>query len=222
MDLISNISMLSIAKISSGGHSICNAMAKYTSRRTYCFSNSINSSSHFDNTNGGEVHDGVKHKHFERRLLQCSNKRAYQVISDVKNYDKFVPWCKSSKVISEVPDTSNVNESLRINAKNGDLYAELEVGFGMFTEKYTSCVKLTPISSVSATSTQTSILNYLHTEWKLSQSSSDPNKCWVTFQVEFQFKSALYNQVANMFLKEVASEMVESFEKRCQAATSRC
>jgi ribosome-associated toxin RatA of RatAB toxin-antitoxin module len=45
--------------------------------------------------------------------------------------------------------------------------------------------------------------------------ASNPLKCWVTFQIDFKFKSAMYNNISDLFMSEVVNNMVKAFENRC-------
>ena len=140
-------------------------------------------------------------KHYERRLLKFSAEQFYDVVADVNQYQNFVPWCKGSKVIRKDADK---------------IEAELVVGFGYFNEKYLSVVTLDCPRSVTAISKETNLLEYLRTEWKFTPSKSDPSKCWVSFQIDFKFRSALYNQVSDMFLQDIVKNMVQAFEAQCR------
>ena len=155
--------------------------------------------------------------------MRYSNKELFDVVSDVAKYKEFVPWCKNSVVAT--PTTATASASASASASAGSkqvLFADLTVGFDVFNETYTSRVELQPLSSVVATSKDTQLLDYLHTEWKFTPSSSNPaSSCWVTFRVEFQFKSSLYSHVATMFMREVTTNMVKAFETRCQAVHSK-
>lgn len=139
--------------------------------------------------------------HHERRLLKFSSEQLFNVVSNVKSYHLFVPWCKESNIIRETET---------------DLEAELVVGFGYFNEKYVSVVKLDRPRSVIAVSKQTNLLEYLKTEWSFAPTSNDPKKCWVTFKIDFKFKSPLYNQISDMFLQDVINRMVKAFEEKCR------
>ena len=144
--------------------------------------------------------------HEERRLLKYSNQELYAVVADVAKYKEFVPWCKNS-VVTKGPSAGPGLQELQ---------ADLTVGFDLFNETYTSQVQLQPFNSVVATSQDTQLLEYLHTEWKFSPSASNPtSSCWVTFRVEFQFKSSLYSHVSALFMREVTTNMVKAFEARC-------
>jgi ribosome-associated toxin RatA of RatAB toxin-antitoxin module len=138
-------------------------------------------------------------KHFERKLIKQSVATLYEVVSDVNRYHEFVPWCKSSRVITR---------------SGQSMTAELEVGFNVFAEKYVSKVEAVEPTSVTAISSQTNLFEYLRTEWKFTP-ASDPSTTWVTFQVDFKFKSAMYNQLSTLFLQEVVTKMVKAFEQRC-------
>lgn len=146
----------------------------------------------------------MKHHH-ERRLLRYSAKQLYDVVADVDHYSEFVPWCQYSRVTLK---------------KDLEFEADLSVGFGVFLEKYKSKVTLNPPNSVLVESLETNLLHNLNTEWKFTQ-ASDPSACWVTFRIDFSFKSALYNHVCDMFLNEVVDNMVNAFESRCKSVYGR-
>ena len=139
--------------------------------------------------------------HKERRLVKFSNEELYQVVSHVESYHKFVPWCIGSNILRSSPT---------------NLEAELVVGYGIFNEKYISDVELKYPSSIVAVSKQTNLLEYMTTKWSFSPCSSNPRHCWVIFEVDFKFKSPLYNQISDMFLQDIINSMVSAFEGRCR------
>jgi coenzyme Q-binding protein COQ10 len=144
-------------------------------------------------------------RHQERKLFKFPMSVLYNVVSDVDNYKHFVPWCKDSVVLE----------------RNGNkVTAELVVGFQYLQERYVSNVTLTPPHTVAATSSQAAVFEHLKSEWKFTP-ASDPNNTWVNFYVEFRFKSALYNEVSELFMSEVAKKMVQAFEKRCMEVTRK-
>lgn len=161
---------------------------------------------------------GEKRKHYERRLLKFSPAHVYGVVSDTANYKEFVPWCKKSSVVTGEVDEGPSESGKGVKKR---FKSELVVGFGMFEECYTSDVLVDPGLSVSATSQETNLLEYLHTQWEFTPTKSNPNQCWVNFKVEFQFKSRLYNEFAGIFMNEVVSKMVGAFEKQCAALEKR-
>eukprot|EP01038_Epipyxis_sp_PR26KG_P013855 gene13855-18581_t len=139
-------------------------------------------------------------KHHERRLIPFSVVQLYEIVSDVNKYDEFVPWCHESKVLTKT---------------STNMSAQIGVGFGFIKEQYISNVSMIYPEYISAVAKDTGLFDHLLTEWRFS-AASDPKHTWVTFHVEFKFKSQIYNQVSEIFLKEVVSVMVKAFEKRCR------
>ncbi|KAL0075018.1 hypothetical protein J3Q64DRAFT_1776336 [Phycomyces blakesleeanus] len=67
----------------------------------------------------------------ERKLLNFSQKEVYDVVSNVKDYHLFVPFCNASHVYSSTPLGTTGTYIMK---------AELGVGFKLFEEKYMSQV----------------------------------------------------------------------------------
>lgn len=121
----------------------------------------------------------------------------YQVVADVSNYKQFVPFCKRSTVLSE-------------NQKR--LTAELQIGYPPICESYTSNVQLAKPYMVKAVCTDGRLFNYLETCWKFSPGlKSNPQSCIVDFSIDFEFKSKLHYQLANMFFETLVKQMEGAF-----------
>lgn len=58
----------------------------------------------------------------------------------------------------------------------------------------------------------------LDTVWSFSPlDAGQADACSVDFQIDFELRSYSYAYIANLFFSEVASKMVEAFERRCLA-----
>lgn len=141
----------------------------------------------------------VSRKHQEQRLMGYSQQQMYDVVADVEHYKDFVPWCVISHVIKKSPTY---------------LEAELEVGFQLFIERYISKVTLAPPHSVQTVTQESTLFHHLHSTWDIKP-GPNTGTCWLSFQVDFAFKSPLYRQVATMFFDEVVQHMMTAFESRC-------
>ncbi|KAK9818010.1 hypothetical protein WJX72_005662 [[Myrmecia] bisecta] len=140
-----------------------------------------------------------KHYH-ERRLLGWSREQLFEVVTDVDKYVEFVPWCQKSKVLCRKP---------------GYVEAELEVGFKLFVERYTSQVWLHPPGKVVSKVADSTLFDHLDSTWDFKPGPS-PDLTWLTFNVDFAFKSQLYTHVASVFFDEVVKRMMSAFEQRCR------
>lgn len=137
----------------------------------------------------------------ERRLLGWSPDQLYEVVSQVDQYSNFVPWCAKSTVLTG-------------RADSGYLEAELEVGFQVFVERYTSKVTLQRPDRVHSSVADSRLFDHLESTW-IMKPGPQPGTTWLVFKVDFAFRSSLHRHVADMFFSEVVKRMMGAFEGRC-------
>lgn len=135
----------------------------------------------------------------QRRLVGWTPEQLYQVISQVDEYKQFVPWCQKSHI-----------------TKSSEKYmeAELEVGFQILVERYTSKIYLAPNHQVRSTVSNSTLFDHLDSTWTMEQGPT-PQSCWLNFAVDFAFRSQLHGYLADMFFAEVVKRMTGAFEGRC-------
>ncbi|GLC34372.1 hypothetical protein PLESTB_000736200 [Pleodorina starrii] len=136
----------------------------------------------------------------QRRLVGWAPEQLYAVVSRVEDYHKFVPWCQRSTIVK--PPVNNYME------------AELEVGFQVLVERYTSQVFLTPPRSVRSRVADSSLFDHLDSTWTMEPGPT-PRTCWLSFSVDFAFRSQLHGNLADIFFSEVVKQMSGAFEGRC-------
>ncbi|XP_019870367.1 coenzyme Q-binding protein COQ10 homolog A, mitochondrial isoform X1 [Aethina tumida] len=140
-----------------------------------------------------------KKEYFVRKLIGYSSEEMYDVIADIKNYHKFVPFCTKSTILTEELD---------------QLQANLEVGFPPIYENYTSLVTLKRPVLVQAICRDGRLFNYLETTWKLTRGlESNPKTCIIDFYINFEFKSLLHSKVAGIFFDHLCKQMESAFIK---------
>lgn len=119
------------------------------------------------------------------------------VVADVRHYKQFLPFCTKSVIINKRPK---------------QIVANLEIGFPPIVENYTSTVTIEKPSLVKAVCTDGRLFNYLETTWRFSPGlSSNPKSCIVDFYIRFEFKSALYSNLASIFFDRLVYQMEKAF-----------
>ncbi|CAH0721760.1 unnamed protein product, partial [Brenthis ino] len=140
-----------------------------------------------------------KREYSGRQLVGHTMEQMFEVVSDVENYYKFVPWCKQSIVLKKTPDF---------------LKADLIVGFPPINESYTSNVTLVKPYLVKAECMDGKLFEHLLTLWRFSPGlKREKQSCVVDFQITFEFRSAFHSHLSNLFFDQVARQMEGAFIK---------
>ncbi|KAI9295390.1 oligoketide cyclase/lipid transport protein, partial [Neoconidiobolus thromboides FSU 785] len=131
----------------------------------------------------------------------------YLVISDVKKYNEFLPYCKASEVykLQKLEDKSYME-------------AKLTIGFLNFEESYTSKVKCWENKLIIAQNENSNLFKTLTNRWEIESYGQGSR---LKFHLDFELNSPLYHSVAKLYFESIASEMVKAFESRCQQLYSQ-
>lgn len=135
--------------------------------------------------------------HAERKLLPYGPEQMYDLVADVDQYPRFLPWCVGAKVRSRTET---------------ELVADLTIGFGPFRESFTSRVALDRPHRVQVTY-ENGPFRYLNNQWLFEP---DPKGCRVSFFVDFEFKSRLLQRAIGVVFNEAVRRMVNAFLKRAR------
>eukprot|EP01064_Diplonema_japonicum_P028631 TRINITY_DN4430_c0_g1_i1.p1 TRINITY_DN4430_c0_g1~~TRINITY_DN4430_c0_g1_i1.p1 ORF type:complete len:212 (+),score=11.95 TRINITY_DN4430_c0_g1_i1:133-768(+) len=137
----------------------------------------------------------------EHCVLGWNTEEVYNVVENVDEYKKFLPWCVDSKVVAR---------------EGGRMKAELEAGFSMFSQKYSSTVSLHPHERITArlagNGKSQVLLEYLNCHWEFTPIT--PKTTDVNFEVMFKFHNPIHQQLSGLVLSQVVETMVTSFVAR--------
>ena len=134
-------------------------------------------------------------RHSETKFLPYTPEQLFDLVADVGNYDKFLPWVVAVRVRS-----SSETETI----------ADLVVGFNAFKERFTSRVHKDRPERICVDYIE-GPLKFLHNEWKFEPTSGGTK---VHFSVDFAFKSRLFESLAGQMFDRALRRMTNAFEER--------
>ncbi|ORX51206.1 hypothetical protein DM01DRAFT_1324300 [Hesseltinella vesiculosa] len=152
---------------------------------------------------GNALRNASIKKYNEQKVLNFTPQQVYNVVANVDEYHRFLPFCTHSKVYSSKP----MNQYKVMQA-------ELGIGFNLFKEKYISTVTCQPTEMVKAVSMDATLFKELVTIWRFKPKAQG-QQCEVDFHISFEFASPLHAQASNVFFDQVSKMMMKAFIDQC-------
>ena len=120
----------------------------------------------------------------------------YALVNDVASYPEFLPWCRSSRVVT----------------LTGDGYiGEIEVAKAGIVQSFQTRNLITPEERVSIT-LEEGPFKHLHGDWRFIALREDASK--VELKLEFEFTGRIMNAAFGAVFSQIANSMVDAFCKR--------
>jgi coenzyme Q-binding protein COQ10 len=138
--------------------------------------------------------------HSETKRLPYSADQMYDLVADVANYPKFLPWTAAARIRSTEDRGDHI-----------EMLADLVVSFKVFREKFGSRVLLWPELRKIDTAYIDGPFKYLESTWTFSDADGG---CDVYFEVDFEFRNRLLQGAAGMFFNQAMQTIVRAFERR--------
>lgn len=139
--------------------------------------------------------------HSETRILPYSAQQMYDLVADVTQYPKFLPWCVATRVRSLVD--------------NGDgtqlMTADMVISFKVFRERFGTVVNLHPSEHKLFIEYLDGPFKYLKSQWEFTDA---PEGCAVRFFVDFEFRNAVLQGIIGVVFNEAMHRIVRAFERR--------
>ena len=145
-------------------------------------------------------------KHEEKRIINHTPQNLYNLVSDVKKYPEFLPWCLGARVK---------------NLLQNEFDADLIIGFKIYKEVYSSQILLDPNNYKIIVNYKDGPFEYMNNYWLFKENSAG---CEIEFMVEFKFKSIFLQTVMESLFSEAVKKMVKAFENRANYLynTTKC
>jgi ribosome-associated toxin RatA of RatAB toxin-antitoxin module len=121
----------------------------------------------------------------------------YALVNDVATYRKFLPWCKSSKVIS---------------ASDTEMTATVEISRGALKKRFTTKNTLHENKKIEIALVD-GPFKTLHGAWTF-HALKRADACKIELDLVFQFDSGLVSLAARPVFTQIANSLVDAFSKR--------
>ena len=138
-------------------------------------------------------------RHSETKHLPYTPDQLFELVADVRRYDEFLPWVTAVRVRS---------------SSETEMVADLIVGFGAFKERFTSRVHKERPRRILVEYVE-GPLKYLKNEWVFEAAPQSGTN--VHFQVDFAFKSRIFESLAGAMFDRALRKMIGAFEARAAA-----
>ncbi len=139
--------------------------------------------------------------HSETRFLPYTPQEMYDLVADVANYPKFLPWNAAARIRSrkDMGDGSELME------------ADLIISFKVFREKFGSRVILWKDEKKIDTEYLDGPFRHMRSNWHFREAEGG---CEIDFMVDFEFKNAILQGIIGVVFNEAMHRIVRAFERR--------
>ena len=130
-------------------------------------------------------------------LVYYSPDEMYQLVNDVGSYESFLPWCRSSHVISESDEM---------------MEASVEIAKGILNKTFTTRNHLTPGKKIEMELIDGPFKN-LSGHWQFDPLKKE-NTCKISLQLQFEFSNSLASLAIKPVFTQIANSLVDAFIQR--------
>tara|TARA_B100000575_G_scaffold145760_1_gene116346 strand:+ start:257 stop:706 length:450 start_codon:yes stop_codon:yes gene_type:complete len=137
-----------------------------------------------------------------KRIINCSKEDLINLVLNIEDYPKFIPYCLNAKIYEK-----------KFENENQLIIADLTIGKGLFKDTYKSDVKYNKKEGVIFVKNIDGPLKYLDNKW---QFKSDGNSTEVSFDVDFELKNKFLNIIMTKSFKYGLDKIADAFQKRAE------
>ncbi|WP_293576375.1 type II toxin-antitoxin system RatA family toxin [Phaeobacter sp.] len=142
--------------------------------------------------------------HSETRPMPYTAQQMYDLVADVAQYPKFLPWCAAARIRSRTPQGPAVV-----------MEADLVISFKVFRERFGSRVTLYDEDKKIDTEYLDGPFRYMKSNWAFVD--REDGGCDVSFFVDFEFKNAVLQGIIGVVFNEAMQRIVRAFERQAAA-----
>ena len=130
-------------------------------------------------------------------LVPYSTEEMYALVAAIEDYPKFLPWCRSTQVLSR---------------RDAEVQASIEIARGALNKSFTTVNSMQPNQLIEMRLLQ-GPFKHLQGCWRFDELKT-ASACKISFDLDFEFENKLVALVAGPIFNQIANSMVEAFSKR--------
>ena len=135
-----------------------------------------------------------------KRLIECNKEQLVNLVLDIENYPKFIPYCLDAKIYEKKEERNLIS-----------IIADLTIGKGPFKATYKSDVKFDKdIDTIQVTNLE-GPLKYLDNKWFFLEKG---NFTEISFDIDFEIENKFLNIVMSKSFQYGLDKIADSFQKR--------
>lgn len=129
-------------------------------------------------------------------IVPFSSRQMFELVNQVEDYPRFLPWCHSSKIITRT---------------NEEVVASLEINWKGIHKSFTTRNRLHPYDHIEIELVN-GPLQHLDGIWNFY--TLDEHACKITLDLEFEFTGRFIDRLFQPVFQHIANNFVDAFIKR--------
>ena len=139
--------------------------------------------------------------HKETYNINANKEIIFDVIANIENYPSFLPWCIGAR-LTETYELSDIIIKR----------AELVIAFKSFRESFFSDIQLNKKNWTINIQSNKRPFKSLKGQWIIQEKG---NHCEVSFEIKFEFKSIILENIIGVVFFNAVKSIVKAFEEQC-------
>ena len=137
-----------------------------------------------------------------KRTINCSKEDLINLVLNIEDYPKFIPYCLNAKIYEKKLDN---DDQLII--------ADLTIGKGLFKDTYKSDVKYIKKNDIILVKNIDGPLKYLDNKWQFKKIGKLTE---VSFDVDFELKNKFLNILMSKSFNYGLDKIADAFQRRAE------
>ena len=137
-----------------------------------------------------------------KRTINCSKEDLINLVLNIEDYPKFIPYCLNAKIYEK-----------KFDKDDQLIIADLTIGKGLFKDTYKSDVKYIKKDGIILVKNIDGPLKYLDNKWQFIKIGKLTE---VSFDVDFELKNKFLNIIMTKSFKYGLDKIADAFQKRAE------